>query len=96
MKIPQKVLRTTLVSIVPDGPSSYVMDILVNGTDHREVFEIERGGSVLGTFEVLERRWWAFYILLDYLRRFASGEQLHFPIDLGDLGDPALAEQFGG
>jgi len=57
--------------------------------------ELEDDGAVVGSVEALEPRWWAFRILLGYLRRFAQGEPLPFPIDLADLGDPAVATQLG-
>jgi hypothetical protein len=71
--------------------NSYVVELVINGVDHSEAFELEDEGSVIGSVEALEPRWWAIDIVLGYLVRFADGEALNFPVDLGDLGDPALA-----
>jgi hypothetical protein len=98
MKIPRKQLHTILRSIRRDEAAmqanSYVVELTVNGVDHSDTLEIEDEESVIGTLEALDLRWWADRIVVDYLLRFANGEALNFPIDLGDLGDPALRDQF--
>jgi hypothetical protein len=97
VKIPRKILRTTLTAIHRDAGAAnvYVVEIVINGIQYKETFEIEDGESVIGSFEALEPRWWGNDIIVSYLFRFAGGEPLAFPVDLGDLGDPGLAGRSG-